>query len=117
MSQLDFLRHIVTRVLKPSALDQKKIDEARKLLSKAESKYKFSSFGGNPKNLIEYLNSPDFIELVLVIGTDTATKLLDAIEESYSDPEIVSTARKLKEELKGFDEYNETMGNSRILIQ
>ena len=99
----DFLRQVVIKVLTPNKLDANKLENARKLLGKAENKYKFSSFGGNPENLAKYLLSPDFIDLVLIIGVDLSLKLLDEVEKEYDIEEIKEAVKKLREELEGMD--------------
>ncbi len=105
MNQPDFLRHIASKILTPTVItDQKKLDEARMLLAKAESVYKFSSYNGNPKRISDYLLSPDFTELVFIIGIDVTKKLLKMIIESYTDPDIIDAAKKIYEELNGFEE-------------
>jgi len=105
----DFLRHIVAKVLTPNSLDLKRLDEARRLLGKAEAKYKFSSFGGEPKRLIDYLLSPDFTDLILVLGPDLTKKLLETIVVSFDDEQIQRIVSKIKEEVDGYstsEEYN-----------
>lgn len=74
----------------------------------AETKYKFSSYGGDPKRLVNYLQSPDFTELSLIIGIDLTKKLLEEIINDYSDEEIRNTAKKLLEELNGYREIEDT---------
>lgn len=108
MGEPDFLRHIVSRVLTPVSLDTKKLDEAQKLLAKAESKYGFSSYGGDPEKLANYLLSPDFINLVLIIGVDLSKKLLYMIRDSYSSPKIKEAVQKILEELDGYSTGEET---------
>lgn len=105
MNQPDFLRHVVSKVLTPSTItDQKKLDEARLLLARAEAVYKFSSYNGNPKKISDFLLSPDFTELIFIIGIDITKKLLKAIIDSYSDPDIVKAAEKVYNEISGFEE-------------
>ncbi|MDT7875403.1 MAG: hypothetical protein RXQ80_01450 [Sulfolobaceae archaeon] len=108
MGEPDFLRHIVTRVLTPLTLDMKRLDEAQKLLAKAESKYNFSSYGGNPEKLADYLLSPDFVNLVFIIGVDLSKKLLYTIRDSYSSPKIKEAVNKMLEELDGYSSGEET---------
>ncbi|MEM0373220.1 MAG: hypothetical protein QXV69_00545 [Sulfolobaceae archaeon] len=103
----DFLRHIVSKILTPNSMDIKRLEDARRLLAKAEAKYKFSSYGGDPSKLADYLKSPDFIELVIVIGIDLAEKLLLTIMNTYKDEKILSTVKKVLEELKGFENTSE----------
>ncbi|BCU71182.1 hypothetical protein [Stygiolobus caldivivus] len=111
MGEPDFLRHIVSKVLTPVSLDLKKLDEAQKLLAKAESKYGFSSYGGDPEKLANYLLSPDFINLVLIIGVDLSKKLLYLTRDSYSSPKIKEAVQKMLDELDGYsgEETNQVM--------
>lgn len=89
----------------------KKLDEAQKLLAKAESKYGFSSYGGDPEKLANYLLSPDFINLVLIIGVDLSKKLLYLTRDNYSSPKIKEAVQKMLEELDGYsgEETNQVM--------
>lgn len=111
MGEPDFLRHIVSKVLTPVSLDMKKLDEAQKLLAKAESKYGFSSYGGDPEKLANYILSPDFINLVLIIGVDLSKKLLYLTRDNYSSPKIKEAVQKMLEELDGYsgEEKNQVM--------
>lgn len=111
MGEPDFLRHIVSKVLTPISLDMKKLDEAQKLLAKAESKYGFSSYGGDPEKLADYILSPDFINLVLIIGVDLSKKLLYLTRDNYSSPKIKEAVQKMLEELDGYsgEETNQVM--------
>jgi hypothetical protein len=99
----DFLRQVVVRVLTPNKLDPAKLEDARKILGKAETKYKFSSFGGDPRNLVMFLLSPEFTDLVLVIGVQLSLKLLDEIEKEYDIPAVKEAVKKIREELQGYD--------------
>jgi len=101
----------VSKVLTPVSLDMKKLDEAQKLLAKAESKYGFSSYGGDPEKLANYILSPDFINLVLIIGVDLSKKLLYLTRDNYSSPKIKEAVQKMLEELDGYsgEETNQVM--------
>lgn len=105
----DFLRHIVNTKL--SELSHKyrglisHMDEIRKEISRAETKYGFSSFGGNPENLAKYLLSDDFN---LLISSFKAANALGALEEilmetkkAYSDlPGVVRATEQVLEKIK-----------------
>jgi hypothetical protein len=101
----------VSKVLTPVSLDMKKLDEAQKLLAKAESKYGFSSYGGDPEKLANYILSPDFINLVLIIGVDLSKKLLYLTRDNYSSSKIKEAVQKMLEELDGYsgEETNQVM--------
>ncbi|WP_205760749.1 hypothetical protein [Acidianus sulfidivorans] len=109
----DFLRHIASKVFTPNTLDPKRLDDVRRLLAVAESKYKFSSYGGDPKKLVEYLQSPDFTELTLIVGIDLTKKLLEEIINDYDIDEIKNIAKKLLEEFNG---YTEAENSSDTLV-
>lgn len=109
----DFLRNVVSKVLSPNIIDSKRLDEARRILGEAEAKYKFSSYGGDPKKIIDFLLSPDFTELSLILGMDITKKLLNAIKDNYKDKDIVKTAEKI---LKEIDGYLEDINESNITL-
>jgi hypothetical protein len=108
----DFLRQVVVRVLTPNKLDPAKLEDARKILGKAETKYKFSSFGGDPQNLVVFLLSPEFTDLILVIGVQLSLKLLDEIEKEYDIPAVKEAVKKIREELQGY----ESLINEKITL-
>ncbi|AAK41151.1 hypothetical protein SULI_09455 [Saccharolobus solfataricus] len=107
LNQPDFLRHIASKILSPLTIDSKRLDEARRILGEAEVKYNFSSYGGNPKKLIDFLLSPDFTELSLILGPDMTKKLLEAIKDNYTDEDIKKVVDKILEEINGYTENTE----------
>ncbi|BFI74167.1 MULTISPECIES: hypothetical protein [Sulfurisphaera] len=111
MGEPDFLRHIVSKVLTPVSLDMKRLDEAQKLLAKAESKYGFSSYGGDPEKLADFLLSPDFTNLIFIIGIDLTKKLLNTVYDNYSSQKIKDAVKKILDELEGYnsEETNQLM--------
>ncbi len=130
--KIDFLRHIVNYVLASKIDIAKQVaDDVRKMVEKAEEKYKFSAFGGDVKRLVDYLRSPDFDELVKFLRDAGKIDLLDEIlrlaKEKYKNiPEIVEAidARlkalgKEKEELKevkeAFDKIVNVVGDRAIV--
>ena len=130
--KIDFLRHIVNYVL-ASKMDVVKqvADDVRKMVEKAEEKYKFSAFGGDVKRLADYLRSPDFDELVKFLRDAGKIDLLEEIlrlaREKYKNiPEIVEavdarlkTLSQEKEELKevseAFDKIINTVGDRAVV--
>lgn len=106
----DFLRHIVNAKLAEYSKKRKAvvniIDEVRKLISKAETKYGFSSFGGNPEKLANYLKSEDF-ELVIstfksVNAIDILIDILREVAKRYKDlPRVKETIEELISRLEG----------------
>ena len=108
MGEPDFLRHVASKILTPVSLDMRRLDEAQKLLAKAESKYGFSSYGGNPEKLANFLLSPDFINLIFIIGVDLTRKLLETVYENYSSQKVKDAAKKILDELDGYNSSEET---------
>lgn len=107
MGEPDFLRHIASKVLTPVSLDMRRLDEAQKLLAKAEIKYGFSSYGGDPEKLADFLLSPDFTNLIFIIGVDLTKKLLNAIYTNYSSQKIKDAVKKILDELDGYSSSEE----------
>ncbi len=106
----DFLRHIVNRVLASSKLPRQIVEDIRRMVGRAEDKYKFHAFGGDVRRLADYLKSQDFNELVSFLKNvrvekgeespiDVLRKILLEAREAYKDvPEIVAAIdEKLKE--------------------
>ncbi len=106
----DFLRHIVNTMLSELVVKRREIlgimDEARKLIAKAENKYRFSSFGGNPEKLADYISSDEF-KLVIdlfksVNAVDVLIEILEKTRKYYNDlPVVVEAINKRIEELRG----------------
>ena len=94
--KIDFLRHIVNRVLAESKLSPQLIEDVRKRIGYAEEKYKFSAFGGDVRKLADYLKSREFDELVTVFKSgnalDKLVEILKIAREKYSDLEDVVAA-------------------------
>ncbi|BAB66295.1 hypothetical protein STK_12550 [Sulfurisphaera tokodaii str. 7] len=101
----------MSKVLTPVSLDMKRLDEAQKLLAKAESKYGFSSYGGDPEKLADFLLSPDFTNLIFIIGIDLTKKLLNTVYDNYSSQKIKDAVKKILDELEGYnsEETNQLM--------
>ena len=104
----DFLRNIVNRVLArhSNRLPPQFIEEARRVISRAEDKYRFSVYGGNPANLYRYLRSHDFRELIVLFksanAVDVLKEILSLTAETYADiSEIVDEAKKIINSLTG----------------
>ncbi|GEM_PF-722473 len=109
----DFLRHIVNRVLANSNLPRQVIDDIRRMVGRAEDKYKFHAFGGDVRNLAEYLKSPEFNDLVSFLKNvrvekgeehpiEVLKKILLEAREAYRDiPEVVAAIDEKLKELEG----------------
>jgi len=113
------LRNIVNPILNEHVergMPIKVASEIRKLVLQAENKYKFSVFGGDPRNLKLYLNSEEFSELVKFLATsgyrDVLLRILEETREAYSELEDVrlaveSAIRSISRE-DGFKDTSET---------
>jgi len=105
--RVDFLRHIVNRVLASSNVPQQLIEDVKKLIGRAEDRYKFDAFSGNVKNLAEYLRSTEFNDLINVMksspgGLEILKKILEEAKKAYSDiPEIAEAIDKRLKEIGG----------------
>ncbi len=101
----DFLRQIVNPTLIEFDIPAQILSEIRKKLEIAEAKYDFSAFAGNPKNLVKFLQSPEWKEIVSLFKAAEAEaaliEILKRAKEAYSDDEeIVKAIEKALEELK-----------------
>ncbi len=87
--KVDFLRHIVNRILAESKLSPQLIDDIRKRIAYAEERYKFSAFGGDVRRLADYLRSKDFDELITVFKSGNALpklkEILEVARQKYAD--------------------------------
>lgn len=99
---VDFTRHIVNPILS-KFIDAKKsehvkiLSEIRKHLGEMEEKYKFSSYGGNPSMLSEFLSSSDFDAFAKIFKTyglkEVLIRILEETKEAYKhDVEIVKAS-------------------------
>jgi hypothetical protein len=109
----DFLRHIVNRVLASSKLPRQVVDDIRRMVGRAEDKYKFHAFGGDVRNLAKYLRSRDFDDLVTLVRgirvekgeeqpLEVLKKILLEAREAYKDiPEVVAAIDERLKALEG----------------
>jgi hypothetical protein len=107
--KIDFLRHIVNRVLAESKLSPQLIDDVRKRIGYAEERYKFSAFGGDVRRLADFLRSREFDELITVFKSGNAVdklyEILRIAREKYSDvaelvPAIDEALAKVEKAMK-----------------
>ena len=110
--KVDFLRQIVNRVLAESQLPRQVVEDVRRMVGRAEDKYKFSAFGGDIRRLADYISSREFDDLVnLLKGADALNVLIEILErakEAYRDyPEVVKAIEERLEEIKGKAEKTE----------
>ncbi len=104
--RVDFLRHIVNRVLAEHSLPRQVIEDVRKSIGYAEEKYKFSAFGGDPRRLADYLRSRDFDDIVTLLrgakAEEVIVRILEEVKKRYSDyREVVEAAEARLRELRG----------------
>ena len=104
--KIDFLRHIVNRVLAEHSLPRQVIEDVRKSIGYAEEKYKFSAFGGDPRRLAEYLRSRDFDDVVTLLrgakAEEVLVKILEEVKKRYADyKEVVEAAEQRLREIRG----------------
>ena len=104
----DFLRHIANKVISENTakIPLPVINDIRKALGRAEDKYKFSIFGGNPLTLKDYLSSQEFQDLVELLRVHNLTwvieKILEGLLEEYREscPEVAEAAKRALEEIR-----------------
>ena len=104
--RVDFLRHIVNRVLAEHSLPRQVVEDVRKSIGYAEEKYKFSAFGGDPRRLADYLRSRDFDDVVTLLrgakAEEVLVKILEEVKKRYSEyREVVEAAEARLKELRG----------------
>jgi len=104
--KVDFLRHIVNRILAEYSLPRQIVEDVRKSIGYAEERYKFSSFGGDPRRLADYLRSRDFDDVVMLLrgakAEEVLVKILEEVKRRYSDyREVVEAAEERLREIRG----------------
>lgn len=109
--RLDFLRHIVNRILAESGASRQLVDDIRRMVGRAEDKYKFNAFGGNVERLADYLRSRDFDDLVTLVradrsgqGIELLKRILEEAKKAYSDvPGVVEAIEARLSELESHE--------------
>ena len=99
----DFLRHIAGSVIGDYAekLPANIIDDIRSRLGRAEDKYRFTIYGGDPRRLVDYFRSSEWADLVEYVQNIHAEDLLKAIlknlAEEYREscPSVAEEASKM----------------------
>mgnify|MGYP000162011151 CR=1 FL=1 len=103
--KLDFLRQIVNVELAEKNVSAKVSDIVKGLVSSAEDKYGFSTFGGNPSKLADYLMSGEFEDVMKVLISNgyynVLMSILNKIVEVYVDDVRVVEAAKIALEKSG----------------
>ncbi len=105
----DFLRHIVNRVISESSgkIPVSVIDDIKARFARAEDKFGFSVFGGDPRRIADFLSSEEWADIVDYAKNTNITWLLEAIlgraAEEYKEdcPMVASKALEAMEMLKG----------------
>ncbi|BEP17613.1 hypothetical protein PYJP_09650 [Pyrofollis japonicus] len=121
--KIDFLRHIVNRVLASSDVPQQFIDDVKKLVGKAEDKYKFDAFSGDIRKLADYIRSRDFDDLVTLLksndkGLEILKKILEEAKKAYSDiPEIVEAIDERLKTLGAETKETETRTDDTAVVR
>ena len=116
----DFLRHIASSVIGDYAekLPANVIDDIRSRLGRAEDKYRFTIYGGDPGKLVDYFKSNEWADLVEYVQNIHAEGLLKTIlrnlAEEYRNacPSVAEEASRILE--KGFQkalEHRITLDN------
>ena len=112
----DFLRQIVNPTLLEFEIPAQVLIEIRKKIEAAENKYNFSAFGGDVKNLVKFLQSPEWKELVALFEAANAKaaliKILENAKEAYKDyPEVV---KAIEEALKALEKGEEVKAITKL---
>ena len=110
--RVDFLRHIVNRTLAEPGAPRQLVDDIRRMIGKAEDKYKFNAFGGDVRKLADYLRSRDFDDLITLVrgdrsgqGIEILKRILNEARKAYSEiPEIVEVIDVRLKELETAEE-------------
>jgi hypothetical protein len=103
----DFLRHIVNRVISESSakIPVSVMDDFKSKFARAEDKFGFSVFGGDPRRVADFLSSEEWADIVDYAKTTNTLWLLEAIlrrvaEEYKRDcPAVASKASEALEAL------------------
>ncbi|MET1128972.1 MAG: hypothetical protein ABWW70_06610 [Thermoproteota archaeon] len=104
----DFLRHIVNYILASTDVPRQVAEDIKRLVGKAEDKYKFDAFSGNPQMLAAYLRSTDFDDVIAAARSDTSGRAIKALKaileeamQAYADlSDVVSAIKQRLSELK-----------------
>jgi hypothetical protein len=119
----DFLRSIVNPVVNDyvkRGMPLKIASEIRRLILQAESKYKFTAYGGDVRNLKLYLESSEFNELVKFLEIsnyrDLLLDILKKAKEAYSELEDLKIAIENIEKKLRQESFREGTGGLAISI-
>ncbi len=104
----DFIRHIVNHVLAEAAdkIPVPVFNDLRAAFSRAEDKFRFALFGGDPARILDYLQSDDWKNLVEYAKSFNVEWVLISILESLYNayredcPQVAEAARSIAEKLR-----------------
>lgn len=105
VTKKDFIRHIANRVIVESSgkIPVNVIEELKSKMAKAEDKFKFSIYGGNPLKLVDFFSSEEWADIVEYARNINVEWLLEAILkkliEEYKDG-CLEVASKASEAMK-----------------
>lgn len=114
----DFMRHIFNIIAAEGSevLPLKTVEMLKEKMARAEDKFKFSIYGGNPARLVEFLSSEDWADIVRFAKSAQALSLLERalteLAESYRDgcPDVAAKAQEALASLaKGVEQPRETI--------
>ena len=105
----DFLRQIVNKVISESSgkISASVMEDLKVRFARAEDKFSFSAFGGNPRRIADFLSSEEWTDIVEYSKNVNVTWLLEAIlkklAEEYKEdcPPIANKALETLNSLKG----------------
>jgi hypothetical protein len=105
----DFLRQIVNKVISESSgkISASVMEDLKVRFTRAENKFSFSAFGGDPRRIADFLSSEEWTDIVEYAKNVNVTWLLEAIlkklAEEYKEdcPPIASKALETLNSLKG----------------
>lgn len=117
----DFLRHIANPLISKysSRLPLSLIDDLKKKLGRAEDKYRFSIYNGDPLRIAKYLESEDFLDLVKYVKALNNEWILEEILRALADEymeECPSVAEKAREALRKIKESKIEAGRESITV-
>ena len=105
----DFLRQIVNKVISESSgkISASVMEDLKVRFARAEDKFSFSAFGGDPRRIADFLSSEEWTDIVEYAKNVNITWLLEAIlkklAEEYKEdcPPIANKALETLNSLKG----------------
>jgi hypothetical protein len=105
----DFLRQIVNKVISESSgrISASVMEDLKVRFARAEDKFSFSAFGGDPRRIADFLSSEEWADIVEYAKNVNVTWLLEAIlkklAEEYKEdcPPIANKALETLNSLKG----------------